>query len=331
MLTTVLLILKIIGIALLCIVGVLLTILLLVLICPVRYAANVQKADIIKGYVKVSWLFPLVLARVIYDKDVNVVVRILGIPVYNMKKRDAKKQSRTNNEDDKTGVTDSLEYEAIATELPGEEISDDELSFLEDKSDNKNSKNTENLQKGNKKKDNNNKEKPSFFTIIWEKLEQLVELVGKMFEWLTDFILDLPWKILDFIEKLEEKVISIYDTVTYYNNLLQKKGSRKVIEFLKNEVILILKHIVPKRSRIRIEYSNEDPAKVADMFRYYGMAMPFLPKHTDFIGEFGENRLEGTVVLKGRIVLGYLLWHALKVYFNKKTRTFIKLLKREAK
>ena len=80
-------ILKIIGIVLLCIIGFILLILLALLIIPFRYRVNARKIetesdkiiDAIKAEIHVTWLLHFVHVGVIFDKVLDLWIKVLGI------------------------------------------------------------------------------------------------------------------------------------------------------------------------------------------------------------------------------------------------------------
>lgn len=79
-------ILKILGIVVLGILTLLLTILLLILVVPVRYRIQGSYYGKPKGQAGVSWLFPLVSVKAIYEEKLTVAVRILGFCVFRREK-----------------------------------------------------------------------------------------------------------------------------------------------------------------------------------------------------------------------------------------------------
>lgn len=163
--------------------------------------------------------------------------------------------------------------------------------------------------------------------VWWEFPQYFFELLMEWAQKLLEMLLFLPELIEGPVEELEKKILSVVDQAQYYMKLLQKKGSKWVIGFLKIRIFKVLKHIRPRHSKIDLYYAADDPAKAADMMAYYGMALPFLPKHTNFTAELGEPRLEGTIRIKGRVCLIVILWHGLSVILNKKVKTFLKLFK----
>ncbi len=327
MLAVILDILKIIGIILLCIIAALLIIILLVLFCPWRYCVDVGKEEKLTGKAAVSWLFVLLRAEVIYQGTVNLRIRVLGIPVYDKLKREAKtaerqekaaakeqkKERKTKDKKKSDGGEQAAQPDVAAASVEEDGLTENmppETASTQSTSTAKNGKS----RRKNKK-------------IWWEFPQYFFELLMGWAEKLLEMLLNLPELLEGPTERLEKKIASVIGKVEYYTKLFQKKGSKWVIDYLKLRIFKVLKHIRPRNARINLYYAADDPAKVADMMAYYGMALPWLPKHTNFTAELGEPKLEGSIRIKGRVCLIVLLWHGLAIWLNKKVKTFLKLLK----
>ncbi len=328
MLAVIVEILKIIGIILLCIIAILLILILLVLFCPWRYRVNVRKEEKLTGKVVVSWLLHIFRAEVIYLEGVNFRIRVFGLPIYDKLKREkraeagrenaaAKERNKAEKASDQNAS--GVDEQKLQPDMTAASVEEDDEPFevLQNK-DTSRKEHTEFSPK-HKKRDK----------VWWEFPQYLFDMFIGWAEKLLELLLFLPEYVEGPTERLEKKIASVIDQVEYYTKLLQKKGSKWVMNFLKIKIFKVLSHIRPRNSRIDLYYATDDPAKVADMMAYYGMALPFLPRHTNFTAELGEPRLEGTVRVKGRIFLIVLLWHGLGIYLNKKVKTFLKLLKRE--
>ena len=86
MINTVLWLLKIIGIIVLILLALLVLAVLLVLFAAVCYQAEgsfLEKK--LKGKAKISWLFHIVSAYIVWDDEIQAVVRVFGIPVWKRK------------------------------------------------------------------------------------------------------------------------------------------------------------------------------------------------------------------------------------------------------
>lgn len=328
MLAVIVEILKIIGIILLSIIAVLLTVILLVLFWPLRYSVNVGKKEKLTGKVVVSWLLHIFRAEIIYQEVVNLKIRVFGLPIYDKSKREKQAEDRREKETAKEQNKAEKASDQNASGVDEQKLQPDMTAASVEEDD-------EPLE-GLQNKDASQKEHTEFSRkhkkrgkIWWEFPQYLFEMLMEWAEKLLERLLFLPEYVEGPTERLEKKIVSVIDQVEYYTKLLQKKGSKWVIDFLKIRIFKVLNHIRPRNSRIDLYYAADDPAKVADMMAYYGMALPFLPRHTNFTAELGEPRMEGIIKVKGRIFLIVLLWHGLSIYHNKKVKTFLKLLKRE--
>lgn len=313
-------ILKIIGIILLCILAFLLIGILLAVFWPWRYCVDVGKEKKLTGKAVISWLFHILRIEVIYQESVNLRIRFLGIPIYDKLKREARGAAKREKAAAKEAEKKEREYKESeqhdadtgdAKRLPDMSAA----SFAQERHiKNKKTEKIPNPKKRNRK-------------VWWEFPQYFFDMLMGWAEKLLDMIFSLPELVEEPVERLEKKISSVVGRIEYYTKLMQKKGSKWVVDFLKTRILKVLKHIRPRKSKIDLYYAADDPAKVADMMAYYGMALPFLPKHTNFTAELGEPRLEGTIRIKGRICLIVILWHGFNVFFNKKVRIFLKLLK----
>ncbi|MDE6713292.1 MAG: hypothetical protein K2K20_06095 [Lachnospiraceae bacterium] len=326
-------ILKIIGIILLCIIAILLTVILLVLFCPWRYCVDVSKEEKLTGKAAVSWLLLLLRIEVIYQEAVNLRIRILGIPIYDKLRREvraaARKEKAAAKEQKKAGKKENLLPDMTAASvdqkenaLTGEQTSEDGTSGNPVAA-----KAPQGEETASEKHTRRRKERRKTGKVWWEFPQYFFEMLMGWAEKLLEMLLSLPELVEGPVERLEKKIASVVGRVEYYTKLLQKKGSKWVIDFLKVKIFKVLKHIRPRNARINLYYAADDPAKVADMMAYYGMALPWLPRHTNFTAELGEPKLEGSIRIKGRVCLIVLLWHGLGICLNKKVKTFLKLLK----
>ena len=96
-----LLILKAVGIIILSIFIILGTLLLLVLFVPVRYRIHAEYRENISAVLKISWLFHILSGKLYYIEDSNIIIRLLGIPVYNADKKEERKAQKEERKKEK--------------------------------------------------------------------------------------------------------------------------------------------------------------------------------------------------------------------------------------
>ncbi len=325
-------ILKIIGIVLLSIIGLLLLIVLALCFVPFRYKINASKDDSLIANVKITYLLHFISLKAIYDKKLTIEARILGIRVY-------KKTSEGGHGKDKDEdiLEDLDEFEEDSKDKKSSKKADKESYVSKDENESSNitevsdvnvtySDSSDNDVSVNGSESANeysideevfdNKKKSKFFS----KLSRLNQKLAA-----------IPSKLESICENIEEKIDGLFDTIAYYECLFSKKGTEYVIQFLKEKIIKLLKHICPRKCKIDFDYSSEDPDKAGKMWEIYGIVMPFLPGKNRINIGFDEEVLRFKIMVKGRIFLGYVGLIGLQILFNKKVKKFIKLLKREDK
>ena len=357
MLTVVLEILKIIGIVLLFIVGLILLLILLILFVPFRYKLygdnkekNIEEdKNVIKAGVVISWLLSIVRVNIYYKEQVNAVVRIFGIPIYDKARRSKKNDDSDIFNDNELSDFDSSDYfndiSDSKTDLKSDsetkpeahaDISSDDINSDIIKSDSLGDPgNSDDLDDSENSEKSDNGDAPKNKENIFKKLfghkkkKTFGEFLEELFSKIKKFIIDLFEKLQKAVQKPKEMVEKAADTYIYYDNLLNKKGTKYVVDFLKKEIKIILNSIRPRRCRIEAHYGSTDPEKCAKMFELYGILHVFLNGKNDISIDFEDDYLSFDIWIKGRIFLCVLAIHGLKIILNKKVRKFIRLVKRE--
>ena len=302
-----LLILKIIGIVLASILGLILLVLLLILFVPIRYKGRVIKKDEeennLSALFKVTFLLHLINVRVLFPSDELLRVRVSLFKVFPKKKK----------EEEKPETEEKPPIEEPTTEAPpGKEEKPEEIKEPEPS------------------------EKPEVLEVI-EKPEEPEEFednediedeprLDKFFKKLTDFFLNIK----DRIEGIKAKICDIIDNIEYYKKVLSSKTFERAFDKAKYNIFKILKYLKPRKIKGYVNYGDPDkPDSVGMMFGAYSVFYPLIGNKLSFNPYFDRKTLEADVLLKGHFNLFTILVIALKVYFDKDIKRVIKLLKRE--
>lgn len=365
---TALFILKIIGIVLLAIIGLVLALLLLVLFCPFFYQVRLVSKEQFEGAARVTWLFGLVRITVSYREKLNIILRVFGIPIYNRQKKKEKEKTEVNTYDDSEEVYKDLsltnqnidsdsqqgneennkkefESEKHAKEGACSHIPDERrmtnMNEVHDIASTKNLEITADVKAEppqttaadaakDKKQIVTDAKKQKSKTEKKTSKVKFADKLKRFVQRLLRYLSEIPDKIIELKDSFGEKCQKLFDTIEYYQKLAEKPGTKKVIQFLKKEIKLIFRHIKPYKGELFIDYQADDPAKAAKLMQLYALALPILPKKTSISSVFSEvNKLEFRVKIKGRFFLIYLGYHALIIVLNKKLKRFISLVKRE--
>lgn len=113
-----------------------------------------------------------------------------------------------------------------------------------------------------------------------------------------------------------------------YNHPLRKK----VFVTVKDRIIKVIKHILPKKYHVEMVIGFDDPSKTGYMMALYGMSRALInPKKKNTCtleGNFTEAVVLGKGHFKGRIYLFYLLYQIIGMLLNKQVREYVKFARK---
>ncbi len=297
-------ILKIIGIVLACIVGLVLLLILLVLLVPLRYrfSGEGMNADI-QAEGKATWLFGLLTASIQYaEKKLLYRVKIAGI---SLKKGDLLNPEKTipvetdmdsqilKTQED-TKAEKAVEYNTAEQTTEAVSVRTEEIiGAAVPEEPNKTETETEENKKTEKEKE------------------------------------DLSDRIERFFEKLSEKYERLINKLEQTEAVLTSKVTARAVKKVKEQLFHILNHIKPKKIAGNINFGLEDPANTAIIYGTIDiLAIAMSEGKLIITPEFYQKGISLDMVMQGRILIGYLLVCALRVFFNKDVRRVVRVVRR---
>lgn len=285
--------LKVLGIALASVFGLLLVMLLLVLFVPIRYRLDAQKPGAPEEYhiqIKISWLLHLLRVGWSYPQAAFVRVRLLCFTVFRSdkprRKRIRKKKPDEENlqqdtvPDDRQDKTcEAKKEETEYHEIPPETAENDET-----------------------------------------------QATGKQF---VRACISVIRKLKYTIQTIYDKIKNIIENFRYYWKIIRSDLFRNTWKKCSAQAISLIKRIVPYKIDGYLKIGMDDPATTGQILAYYGMLYPWIGDNIQVVPDFEQVVLEGNLLLKGKITLYRILKTAWIIYFNKDLRKLIHLLKRE--
>lgn len=346
MLHILLLILKIIGIVLLCILGVLILGIVCALFVPVRYRIEAVRKEgeeepPVAVTVKITWLLHFVNVLVRFAGELSVRARFMFIPVFRLPKREkgggraetrkpGQKKGRKKRKKEKTpentegemdtepsgngGTGDSAEEERNIEETKTAEKT---IFFGSVKGDEK-----EDAQKAGREKT----EEPEKSPTLWDKLRAIPKILGSIFAKIKSIFENIQYTIQNICDKIK----SVSDTIEYYRTVIEGEPFRHSFALCKKELRSIAKSLKPTRFEAALVVGMDDPAATGEILAVCGMLYPILGPKVNVAGDFERKRLEGRVYIRGKLRLFTFIRAAVRVYFNKDIRKLYGLLKKEA-
>ncbi len=308
-----LLILKIIGITILAILGLILLVLALVLFVPVFYKVRIiHNPQETKITGKVSFLWPAIVVIVQYFKKLSYKVKLFGISLLDSEKpkkeKTPKKKKEKKQKKKKAGKSsdakDTLPEEEIFAPLenPGtlpKAEPEDEASFENV------AEESESFEETTEKPTQDKEKKPGLFAKIKAKIQKLRETISKTIA-----------KIKKLIHQKEE-----------VQRILGKPETKTAMKFVWSRLGRLLKHILPRRIKGYLAYGADNPATTGQVLGILSVLYARTGQLLEIRPNFTEKQLECDVLIKGRIQVFTLLVIAVKVALNKELRQVIKEFK----
>ncbi len=345
MLHVLLLILKITGIVIACILGLVILAVAAVLFVPVRYKVDADYHGKLKAHAKLSWL-GIIRGQASYDNGAVLRLKALFITIYSNDKnkkasgyKNARKKKRKRTEENvfSTGNEKAVkpEYEEKPQIKMAEAVGDKKSGA---KSSTKSSTEPDNKKDRSgkaddvsKTKENENIRKPAkpsgrrisgkksivsgikrFFTkvkdkciVVYTKLKELIKL-----------LIDTLKKLPGAADKLKDKVDSAKEFVTDEDN-------KALFHFLMEQLKALIKLVRPKKYRINVRAGLEEPADMGAVLAFVSVLYGIIGVELSLEPVFDEDVFEGSMLLKGRVRMFPVLLIALKVYRNEQFKKFI--------
>ena len=349
MLHILLYILKVIGIILISILGILLILTFIILFLPIHYQIEVNKYEEFKGNVKLQWFFHILFFKIAYEKEKIIYqLRVFGFTIKDSnkpkKEKDKKKKKKDKNKRKNTKST--LSYDRKKPQKRNQITKNDKnnsKSHIEGSVKNVYEKESKNIKENEiQYKDiQQNKEKTREFredntedfkeiselenkkTSYWEKLCNIIRRIHKK-------IKNVFSKICNFFKNLKKKLVEINHTreslirqcgliLTFFNEEANKEGIKKIWLTIKKSV----RHILPRKIKGQIHFGTGDPSSTGQLLGIISLTYHYY-RNIKIVPDFEEQVLEGNVNVKGRIQLFTLAIICIKLLLDK---NFKKLLK----
>lgn len=308
--------LKIFGIILLSLIGLVIVLLLVVLLVPVRYRVKGYYKEEFVCHGKVTWLLHLVSVSIDYEKELITNIKILGIPLSVFtRKRDKKKASSKQDEKELPAVavdkTDNTKKTAVDSKNSGTEsintdkpdTSDTESSLIE-------------ITKENSQEDENieTNKKLSWFQKIKSAVLNFIQKVRDIFD-----------KICNIISNIRQKK----ETLEHYIEIINRNEVKQAFALCKRRIKLLFKHILPKKMYIKADFGFDDPSTTGYILAIYGMLPASLGKKIILNPDFDNALFKCDFSFKGYVNAWSILHQLLCILTDKNCRALYDIVKKE--
>ena len=279
-------VLKIIGLILLNILCFVLLLVLIILIAPIHYEGEVSFDEKANAKIKVGWLLFIRFYLNVVDNKLDYAAKLFGLQVFPKKKK--KKKGKEEEEEQE--------------EISGHMISEAKTEPEEEKPE--------------KEAEKKEEEKP-----------EIVEAEEKEEEKEKD---DTP--LIDKIGNVVERAVYVVDNTTCaladensaIFRFLSRRSTKNSFVWTKTFLFKVIKHIKPQKLMGDLELGLDDPAVTGYIFAVLSQFYENYYNTFTLMPNFEEKTIKGKAYFNGRIVLGYIVVKALRLYLRKQFRQFIK-------
>lgn len=319
-----LILLKFLGIFLLF----LLCLIFLILAAPIRYSFHFHAGEEASfgGQIKVTWLLGILYIRGSYiEKIFEYHVRIFGYQILgNQKeflekkqKRERKKQKKRNKKSEKSNNKENVPAPLKQEESRGDDRSAEQDMQTEESVSLEQEGTCEECRSAKQEMQPEEKVSPEQEGTCEEcrSAEKAVEPMEKK-----------PSSTDRFREKATGRLDSLRKKIHEFREAYQEYHGKQLMDFAKQSIIKILRHVLPRRMRGFIRFGFDDPAVTGIVT---GGAALFYPKYRDTLvlePDFGQECFEADCRGRGRIHPGFFLYMGLKALWNPDVRVLLKKL-----
>ena len=297
-------VLKIIGILLLVILGIIILALCLILFVPVRYSATGRIEDSYQITGKISWLLSLIRFKFSFENgDFQEAVRIFGVPLHKKAEKDLETELEEEAESEPT-VTKEAPEQAIRQPAPAIEATE-----LKEPKDSTAYSQTSPAVAG--AKDTVTKEKKNLFRkwkIFWARIVRIPERIREGFLRLKRSFASKR----AFWEKIKAN--------------LTDPMNQHVVKKTLGELKYLLKHFGIRKIASDLTFSLADPALTGQILGLLCIIPVLYTGDVHIYPDFEAEQLyiKGTFSVKGRVRIIRLLIVAARMILDKEVRTVLK-------
>ena len=307
-------VLAVIGIVLGSLLLLALIILNIFLFVPFRYKIGGSNKDKLYFYFLTSFFLSFFRLKIYYKEEMGyVAIRLFGIKIIDktfpelielvekLSEKFSKKDKKSDKETEETSKTDdaSLEADTIPeTDTEEYTITEEEVEEFLNEPDEIDEMNA---------------------------FEKNITFLSSI----KDCILNIKKKCYTFKRFVKEKIDQwnkIKKYIKYYWKVLNHPSVKPTLKLFWDLMIKMMKHVWPRKWRLKIKYGDEDPYLTGKVHGYICMARGLFQREIDFTPVWDENIFEFDGYVKGRIQLIVFLMFAFKIFVNRHLRKLVILI-----
>lgn len=309
-------ILKVAGIVLLSLLGLILVLAFLALVLPVRYrlSCTAEEGKRPQALLKISYFLRIIRARAEYTDALYVSVKVFFFTIFQMQIPD-KDQGEEEEYDlsELDEALDALDEEEEAQTLDSENATEIEVSGEGDTGED-----AEISQEPENVDETESEERPGEDT----------ESVPDEDEEPSDSLYD---KIKFKVDEICDKIKRVRSEIRYYRNLYNSNEAKNAVFVIKKRLMRILKKLMPRRAHADVTFGFDSPDLTGKVYGLYTIFAKRFDRASRVIPDFDRKIFEGDLWCKGHFNIWCFIWNGLAIILNKNVRKIYKSYKHHSK
>ena len=314
MLTIFLTILKIIGIRLLVVIGLLILGILAILFVPLRYDGKISYNDKNQCVAtQITWLFRLICIEGGYQEKVYARARLLWFTLWKWKadEKENDKEDHLESADYSEEELDRLLEERSQKEESKEETK--EATVIEEKLDEPDAE--ENLTEVQPTEIELTEAEPKEVELNEAKSNEAESKEKK------------PKKIQ--FQQIGKRIKEIKEKIKHIKEMASDQRIHRAILLLIDGAWKIVRHSLPRKIKGRAKFGFEDPSTTGQILTYVSLLYPCYVKSVELVPMFTEKVIDLDLYFRGRVRLFSLIWICVKIWFDRNFRYLYKKVKKK--
>lgn len=317
-----LVILKIIGITVLILLGIVVTLSLLVLFVPVRYNIRADFDNDAKLRIDLTWLLRVLHFRMGYPGGGTWSVRVLGIPVVHSGRAGRKKRRKHKKKVDKKKDkgNDSVKDGSSEKDGADNKVNDDIVNVNTDINEDANPNSDANTNIDAEVTANANIDADVNEKINADIHADVNEDTNKNADNNRSGGKKRSHRGSRGFKKYKKKITSVKSLL----GMIRDDNNKRVIVFLKDIFIRLLKRVRPKKIRADMIIGFEDPANTGLLFGAIGILTVCWKGKYNITPDFEQKILKGRIIAAGYVQFVYMLYYLIKIILNEDIKRVMK-------
>lgn len=318
MLTIFLTILKILGILLLVVIGLLILGILAIFFVPLRYDGKISYNDKNQCVAtQITWLFRLICIEGGYQEKVYARARLLWFTLWKWK--------ADEKENDKEDHLESADYSEEELDRLLEERSQKEESKEETKEETKEAKVIEETLDEPDAEENLTEVQPTEIELTEAEPKEVELNEAKSNE--AESKEKKPKKIQ--FQQIGKRIKEIKEKIKHIKEMASDQRIHRAILLLIDGAWKMVRHSLPRKIKGRAKFGFEDPSTTGQILTYVSLLYPCYAKSVELVPMFTEKVIDLDLYFRGRVRLFSLIWICVKIWFDRNFRYLYKKVRKK--